>query len=322
MSKKTTADNKSNLVSWIFTKPAKFSLLLLLSFALITLLSVLWIAVVHGLNKFAVMEPMNMIGLFIIMAAAFVFSVFKLIKWLPKDNLDRRSFIAVNNGLSITCFIFTLPAILLTTSGAAFRTMIWLQFNSPALFMLVTAFLVLFFLYVVGLSVSNICSIYRRAAAMGVSGWKILLSFPFGFYLFWFPGYLLPEDGKPKPAIAIKSKWYSAFTDWVVGRPINTILTCALVLILMFPAYGGAPIWIVFLGLVFCVWLLIAGKKKFIKNIGGVFATFAASLNIALILLVIGIFGLAISRHDTRAVDAAPLIESEIKMTETSQTRH
>ena len=288
MAKKTTPltpvpVKKSILASWFFKQPAKF--------ALLSFCAMLGIMAAYSLIKAAfstlTYSVSTVTGLLVI---SIVFSICMLIKWLPNDNLDRRSFVAVDNGLTIIYFI----AIILSTIFIATNQQLlifyifWLQNYSVILFLVAATAIALIYLYVLGLMIANLYSTYRRALGMGVPKWKAILSLPFTFSLFWLPGYLLPDAPKTKQVIEIKSKWYSAFTNWVVAKPINAVLVFLATLVisaLLMDIY--TPCMMVVAALVFAVWVWIVGGAKLRKSIGGAFASFVMGLNIALVIAAI-----------------------------------
>ncbi|MBN1281538.1 MAG: hypothetical protein JW985_01045 [Alphaproteobacteria bacterium] len=282
MVQKTT---KSKLLSWLFSEPVRF--------AIISFLSALGVSFVYILAREIFYKDMVMssIPFLILIFSVIIINVALLIKRLPKDILDRRSFIAIDNGLSIIYFsIFIIMTLFIASSARdlVFYT-IWLQ-NYSMLFFLLTATLgSMIYLYIIGLMVSNIYVIFRRAVSMGVPKWKIILSMPFMFSMFWVSNYLLPEDKKTKSSIDIKTKWYSRFTDWVISKPINTMIVFLIVTILsglFFDTYSST-LTILF-ALVFGVWVWATGLNKFQKSIGGTFSTFVWIMNIAIILTFTG----------------------------------
>lgn len=284
--KTTTPKNQSRLLSWLFSAPARFAVL---SFASMMLVAILYamIASAFGANSQSVMYSTP---LFILMLAALIFSVCLMIKWLPKNNLDRRSFVAVDNGLTIIYFISFLVStlFLLTNTTRIMYWAMWLQYQSMFLLILVGIIAAIIYLYICGLMVSNMYATYKRAITMGVPRWKAILSFPFTFVMLWLPGYLLADETKGKPAIETKTKWYSAFTDWVVAKPINAILIFLFTLIfsaLFFDIWSAYLT--LFFAIMFGVWVWVAGAKTLRKNVGGAYATVSWIANIVLWLCLI-----------------------------------
>lgn len=286
MAKTTPTTKQNKLVSWFFNAPAKFALLSFGLMAGITLVYSFIISAIKGVGT-----PINPWPIAVLMLATIIFSIYKLIKWLPSDNLDRRSFVATSNGLT---FIY-LAAILSSTIFMLGRTeqiilyTMWLQYYSALWFFFVVTVASVIYLYVFGVLIANIYTIYRRAITMGVPKWKAILSLPFSIYAFLLPGYLLTEDKKTKSTITIKSKWYAKVTDWVIAKPINAILIFALILIgsACFMDIYTLALMALFI-IVFVTWVWVVGAPTFRKTIGGMFSTIIATLNIALVVFLIG----------------------------------
>lgn len=285
MVKKIINSLKAKLSSWLLKEPLKFALL---SFGLIFGISIVYV-LIRGL--FAGGFGISPLVFLLLVAAALIFSACKLVKWLPIEKLDRRSFVAVDNGLTLiyfALFIGFTTLIANSTQNLLFYS-IWLQSYSMFLFVVTALLGVLVYLYILGLLFTNIYATYKRALTMGIPKWKVILSLPFTFTMFWVAGYLLPEEKKTDQAIEIKSKWYARFTDWVVAKPINALI------VFLFPALfrglffdSGYTLLVVLFVAIFGVWILFTGVNKFRKSIGGVFSTVTAVLNIAIVVALIG----------------------------------
>ncbi|MDR0741805.1 MAG: hypothetical protein LBF28_03455 [Rickettsiales bacterium] len=277
------SDLKSKLLPRFFYEPAKFALL---SFGLMLGVVLICYLISGAIAKENAAIPFLLMG--ISAAATLIFTICKYIKWLPKENLDRRSFIAIDNGLTFVYFMFAAVAAILAARNPQ---NILSPSNSMFLLSGTTIIVSIICLYVFGLLIASVYATYRRALAMGVPKWKAILSVPFAINLLWFPGYLMADDPKAKPAVAIRAKWYSKLTDWVVAKPINAILLFLFTMsisALLFDPYSLSIK--LFLGAIFCIWLLIAGGRAFKKNIGGAYATAAAFLNIAFIIGFVVLF--------------------------------
>ncbi len=296
MAKKTTnTEKKTFLRTWFFDKPAKFALLAMATF--IGFAIVMWLlSMVMGVSNVAMTPTMNTTEVIYAilaclgLAGVFIFSVCKLVKWLPSDTLDRRSYVAVDNGLTFIYMLASIAytALLISYQSQIILTVYWLRSYSMALAFIFAILFVMSYLYFIGVMIANVYATYRRALAMGVPRWKALLTLPFMTSFFWFPGYLLPDESRAKPAIAIKTKWYSDLTNWIVARPINAVLVFVLTLALyglFFDVVTGAVLFIALALFGLLTW--IVGAKKLLKNIGGGFSTFLAALNIAVIITLI-----------------------------------
>jgi hypothetical protein len=312
MAQKKTNQTKSKLSSWFFREPAKFALL---SFALMTcalLVYMLIASLVASENATLPLWPP-----LIMMTAMLAFAAYKLVGWLPKDNLDRKSFVAIDSGQVFIYYVFLMLSSFSILGNMREITLsaMMLMFRSSFWFYVVTVIASIVSLYFFGLLIGNICAAYRRALAMGVPKFKALMAMPFASVMFWFPGYLLPDDSKAKPAVEIRAKWYSKLTDWIVAKPINALAVFALtlgssaLLIDSFKVYFS-----LLLGSVFLAWILIGGVKGFKKNIGGAYSTVAGALNVAIIMICV-CFAVLIS---SRPQPLHNMSDMEIRITEVS----
>lgn len=313
MAQKPTQKAKSKLLSWFFNEPAKFALM---SFGLMAGVVLIY-ALIAGLVTGGT-GTLNPLPIVILVTAALVFSICKYISWLPKDNLDRKSFVAIDNGLTFIYYISLLLSTIFIVSSAQ-KIMLyamWLQYYSMFWFFTVVIAASIIYMYVFGLLIGNMYATYRRALAMGVPRFKALLTVPFSTAMFWFPGYLLTDETRAKPVVEIKTKWYSKLTDWVVAKPLNAILLFLLTLAfsaLFFDLYTlGLTL---FFGAIFCVWVLITGTKTFKKNIGGAYSTVAGALNIAFIIICIS----AAAFYSSNSQTAMEMQTQEIQVTEVTE---
>lgn len=292
--KKMSPIQKSQLKDWFVSKPIKFALLSLgLITGIIFFYFLLNMSVLH-INPYMVRGP-----IFATVGLALGFAIYKLIKWLPSETLDRRSFVAIDNGLTFIYYMAILFSAFLIMNGAQdlMYFSMWVRNFSLPVFILTIVLGSLVYLYVLGLMISNIYATYLRAREMGVSKWKAILSFPFGTTLLWLPGYILPESKKNKEVITIKSKWFNSLTSWIVSKPLNAILIYLITITFsaMFLDLFTTSITAMF-GLIFGLWIWATGVDKFRKSIGGAYSSFTASLNIAFIICFLVIIFLPINK--------------------------
>jgi hypothetical protein len=301
---------KSKLSNWLITAPVKFSLLSVALVAGVTLAYALITSIATGGRA-----PMPAWPLAIVAGGAMIFSIWKLTKWLRGENLDRKSFVAIHNGCSLICLAALLLSAILIAGGPqiAVRRAMWLQFYHPFWLIAIAVAASLACMYVLGIFIANIYAAYRRALAMNVPKCKALLTIPFTTDLLRMPGYLLPDESKAKPAVEIKTKWYSKFTGWVVKGPANAVLVFLLTLAVFCRDIYTAGITLFFIA-VFGAWLSIAGVKNFRKKIGGAYSATAAALNIAVAVLIILAIGLA-----ARNAGAPDAVYEEIQITEIAE---
>jgi hypothetical protein len=305
--KKIINKTSQKLSEWLFMAPFKFALL---SFC--TMVGfVLIFAIIAG--AFNMAAAISSAPVAILMIIGMIISIWMLIKWLPAGDLDRKSFIAVSNGqLLVYAAILALSIITVAIWGNKLvMYSAWLQYYSMTLFIILATAISLVYLYILGVIIANLYAIYWRARAMGVPKWKLILSIPFSFLLFWFPAYLIPDAKQSKTIVPIKSKWYEKLTSWIVAKNSNTIISliAMIVIITLFFDIYSFSLMILF-GIVFGVWALITGIDGLRKNIGNNFSTMAASVNIAMVIALAGLIIMATIAPRTAPVPtyAAPEI--------------
>ena len=226
--------------------------------------------------------------LVVLLALGFVWTIYYMIKKLPHDDMYRDDFIAITNGCSlITIFI---PLITLLVIGYDIRILqykfMWLYAYHPVFLWIIGIFAAILYLYVFGVTISNIYAKYKRATQLGMSKKMVIASMPFAFLLTWTPGYLI-ADGKHNSNLQIKSKWYAKFNKWVVARGANTLFTF-LMIVLLSNLFSGALSLLLTgaLLMVYALWNL-KYKTKFIKNINQNYAWVAVGINVAILIIVI-----------------------------------
>lgn len=283
MTTKKEIKHTNELSDWFFKKPLKFALesvgyitgILLFFFALNTLF-------------FNVSAAVIRLPMFITVGFTMIYMVCKLIKWLPKEPMDRHSFIGIDNGLTIIYYVtvvFSTVLLAKNYSNLIYITQ-WLTNYSVVLFVLGAMIGVLLYLYTLGLIISNIYVTYKRAMFMGVPKWKAILSFPFASTMIWLPGYILPEHKKVKKVLDSKVKWFSELTDWIISKQIHAVMMfgIAIVFSYLFLDMFSTGITIVF-GIIFGIWVSLVGKTHFVKSMGGMYTTLSAVINIILVTL-------------------------------------
>lgn len=276
------SENKSQcLMSWILWRPLKFALTLL------------------GLG-IAVMIPYEIVSatiggatamwtLGILSIAAIVFATYLLFHRLPHDNLDRYSFVALENAQAYVLALAVFVAMLAIMQAQSFLISLAMMGTAGnVIFVMLAAVMFVAYAYLVGLSLANVYAKFRRGRAMNIPTWKIICSIPFGFNLIWIPGYILPDEKAPKtPVIPIHASWYKKLTNWIVSRPSRTILAFAILTLFTGFMFGIQTIfWTCAAILLFAIWASGVGAKRFCKNIGGAYATVAVVLNIIMILAI------------------------------------
>lgn len=276
------SENKSQcLMSWILWRPLKFALTLLgLGIAVMIPYEIVS-ATIGGATALATLGILSI--------AAIVFATYLLFHRLPHDNLDRYSFVALENAQAYVLALAVFVAMLAIMQAQSFLISLAMMGTAGnVIFVLLAAVMFVAYAYLVGLSLANVYAKFRRGRAMNIPTWKIICSIPFGFNLIWIPGYILPDEKAPKtPVIPIHASWYKNLTNWIVSRPSRTILAFAILTLFTGFMFGIQTIfWTCTAILLFAIWVSGVGAKRFCKNIGGAYATVAVVLNIIMILAV------------------------------------
>lgn len=276
------SENKSQcLMSWILWRPLKFALTLLgLGIAVMIPYEIVS-ATIGGATALATLGILSI--------AAIVFATYLLFHRLPHDNLDRYSFVALENAQAYVLALAVFVAMLAIMQAQSFLISLAMMGTAGnVIFVLLAAVMFVAYAYLVGLSLANVYAKFRRGRAMNIPTWKIICSIPFGFNLIWIPGYILPDEKAPKtPVIPIHASWYKKLTNWIVSRPSRTILAFAILTLFTGFMFGIQTIfWTCAAILLFAIWVSGVGAKRFCKNIGGAYATVAVVLNIIMILAI------------------------------------
>lgn len=276
------SENKSQcLMSWILWRPLKFALTLLgLGIAVMIPYEIVS-ATIGGATALATLGILSIV--------AIVFATYLLFHRLPHDNLDRYSFVALENAQAYVLALAVFVAMLAIMQAQSFLISLAMMGTAGnVIFVLLAAVMFVAYAYLVGLSLANVYAKFRRGRAMNIPTWKIICSIPFGFNLIWIPGYILPDEKAPKtPVIPIHASWYKKLTNWIVSRPSRTILAFAILTLFTGFMFGIQTIfWTCAAILLFAIWVSVVGAKHFCKNIGGTYATVAVVLNIIMILAV------------------------------------
>ena len=276
------SENKSQcLMSWILWRPLKFALMLLGLGIVVMIPYEIVSATIGGATALATLGILSI--------AAFVYAIYSLFHRLPHDNLDRYSFVALENAQAYVLALAVFVAMLAIMQAQSFLISLAMMGTAGnVIFVLLAAVMFVAYAYLVGLSLANVYAKFRRGRAMNIPTWKIICSIPFGFNLIWIPGYILPDEKAPKtPVITIHAPWYTNLTNWIVSRPSRTILAFAILTLFTGFMFGIQTIfWTCAAILLFSIWVSTVGAKRFCKNIGGTYATVAVVLNIIMILAI------------------------------------
>jgi hypothetical protein len=137
-----------------------------------------------------------------------------------------------------------------------------------------------------GLYITNLYAKILRIQQFQIPLWKIILSIPFGFSALWIPGYLLSTKPEKNISLPIKHKWYSKLIKWTISDNINTISMFVFITALSGFFIGFEPMLLTFtLTLIFGIWTLKIGSKKFEYKIKNKYSTVAVIINIIFITI-------------------------------------
>ena len=263
-----------SLLTWLLWHPLKFALI---AFGLIVLIS----AVLNAMGVSTDGPIAFGVIIAVVIAAAITFW------YMPRGNMDRRGFIALNNAQTlIATTIFWASAIIIATYQAQITNkLLWMATMQSGMFFTIFVLVGVFYMYLFGVSLTNLYTKYQRCREMGISPWKIILSMPFGFGLLWTPGYLLDDGNKNNSSVTISARWYERLTNWIMSSPIYTTLVFALIVIYSgFFAGFNAALLTLASAVVFAIWLRIAGLSGFREAQNRTYAYVAIVVNIAIII--------------------------------------
>lgn len=263
-----------SLLTWLLWHPLKFALI---AFGLIVLIS----AVLNAMGVSTDGPIAFGVIIAVVIAAAITFW------YMPRGNMDRRGFIALNNAQTlIATTIFWASAIIIATYQAQITNkLLWMATMQSGMFFTIFVLVGVFYMYLFGVSLTNLYTKYQRCREMGISPWKIILSMPFGFGMLWTPGYLLDDGNKNNSSVTISARWYERLTNWIMSNPIYTTLAFALIVIYSgFFAGFNAALLTLASAVVFAIWLRIAGLSGFRGAQNRTYAYVAIVVNIAIII--------------------------------------
>ena len=272
-------DTTNKLTTWIFKQPIIFAATALI----VGLLVVFGYSVLTSLLNIETVKPL----LYILGAALVLTAYFVLIKKLPHNDMAHSDFVAITNAGNIIAISIPLITLLFIGSNQqALKTNIMrIYMFQPYLFWALLIFTAIAYLYLFGIGISGLYAKYKRALQIGISKWKIILSWPFGYMLTWIPGYLL-TDKKTKSSLTIKTKTYQKFNKWVLSSNANLIFIFLLLLFLNSVIAGLNALFLTTLLLIYYGLWILKHKSDFNKHIDKAYALSAVFINILLIILI------------------------------------
>lgn len=266
---KTSDNKKSILLNWLLWAPLKFTGL----FAALIIPLLLLMNFLFSIQLFDISYIISVIGILFISA----FSVYKIIHWTPKTPLDRKSFIMLNTAQNLISL--TLLVIIGFMSIYIYNLT---NFNMAIITSTIFGLLTIFFIANGILKIKGLC---RRGRAQNIPTWKLWMSMPLGISLFWYSGFLLPDNKKITPVLKTQVKAFDTLISWIIKKPINTIIA-----FLFSVTVGGIMManninaMIVFYIISLLLMLFLLGWKKLQNNLGKGYATVAVLLNFIAII--------------------------------------
>lgn len=299
--------NTSKLSTWLFWAPLRFAIS---TFFAVTLTGILYI-IISALIFSSTPIPQAPLGA--LTSLVILYCIYLTERKLPRNELDQASFVMIHNAQTIFGALLSMISsymIIRNINEIAFKLML-LENQSTLLFILTITLSTIFLLYIPGILITNFFAKFRRIQSFDIPTWKIICSIPFGFSALWIPGYILNTRSKPETHITTKITWYKKLTNLVLSNPTNTIITFIPVTLMSGFLFGlyGILLALIF-SLIFGIWMMQIGQKKFIKNIGGLYASISVIINIVLIMLTICMF----------IFTPTPTQNIQINISETQQT--
>ncbi|MCL2538642.1 MAG: hypothetical protein FWF34_03145 [Alphaproteobacteria bacterium] len=279
------------LSTWLLRAPIKFSLLfvgLMVTFIVaVTIIASMFAGAPDAVPTFL---ELIISGVMLVIPA---YAFYKLVRWSPANPMDRRSFVALSIIVTAASLLFTLCIAGMGWLGIVPQFwMVYLMYMSPWLFFAGLLIFALAMMYLLGLYVAaRYVAAYWRARKMGMSKWKFILAFPFGWALLLYPFMFLPEEIKTSQVLSIKTNWLSRITEWTVAKTSNAvilliILPIAMIAILLpAAAIESTSISLIPIAIFFGLWA-IYGTKKMNKSMSGWFANMTVILNVLAIATV------------------------------------
>ncbi len=287
----------ATLSSWLLWSPLRFAII---SLGLMLGSTLLYSIIVHRIYD---TPPPSQTPIVILLTLSVAFAATLLIRRLPCDKMDRDKFISIHNAqtfiLSITLIISSI--ILFMNLDKFMLQLLWLETHASLSFLILAVIAAIFYMYLLGLLISNIYAKYLRARDMNIPAWKTVCSMPFGFSMLWSAGYLMNTKTTPKKAKS--DNWYSRLTNWILEKQSNTVLAFICITLLSGFFFGFRSILLTFaLALIYGIWALQVGTKTLSKNISHKYTNTAIIINIILLILIIVFNAIIPSPQDVQVV--------------------
>lgn len=265
--------NKTTLKYWLFNAPMFFAIWAFITTLAFIVLANMLLPQTH--------TSIAITGLAITLALAVI--MIQTIRRIPIKKIDRTGFVTLTNIQTIFSSIF-LVAISLFMIATQSLSMTFSTIKLIGLF--ITATLLTFSVfYIIGLATTGIWARFLRARTMNIPTWKIICSYPFAFDMLWMPGYFIPNKKDKNPTITTEKKWIAKLTAWTMASAKNAAILLTILFIVpgLFNSMSALLLTLCTL-MLFAIWIMRIGAKKFEKNIGGIYATTAVIINIAILV--------------------------------------
>ena len=269
-----------SILKWLLWHPFKFAVIAFLLIMLTTI--ILNLAIPNVDNNW----PITM-AILISMACAAALTFWAM----PRGNMDRRGFVALNNAqIFLTTTLFWIAAFLIAyayQNQMVAKLALYGSIN-PNVFFSLIIFVGLFFMYLCGICLTNLYAKYQRCREMGLAPWQIILTIPFGLGLLWIPGYLMDDKNKSNSSVSVHTKWYSKLTDWIIATP--THVTASFVLITIYSGFFfGFRMTMLTMcsAIIFALWYRFAGLSAFRQHFKKTYTYVAIAVNILILIGVI-----------------------------------
>ncbi|MBQ8255963.1 MAG: hypothetical protein IJY99_03305 [Alphaproteobacteria bacterium] len=272
------------LSTWLLWSPLKFAGISFLGLFITTFLYT-WIT--GGILKLQAPSTTLLAVLLTLVISTCIYFMFKRI---PKFKMDQRSFISIINAQTIIAAVaFSISAYFIFKNAQQIMLYLVIMEAQKSIAMILIGMLAaIVCLYMIGMLLCGVYAKYLRARELGIPGWKIILSMPFGLSALWTPGYIFKEDNAKKTSLQIKCKWYNRVQDWILSSKTNTIATFVFITLasILFMGLNSALLTFI-LALIFGIWALQVGTSNFLKNIGKSYSNTIIATNIVLVALLI-----------------------------------
>ncbi|MDW2995250.1 MAG: hypothetical protein R8N24_04500 [Alphaproteobacteria bacterium] len=269
----------SSMSKWTFSAPFKFSIL---SFLLIMIATALKGALFDKIFSIQISTILYS-GLLTVVG---IIGIVYLIKKLPHKKLNRRSFVSlhiIQTLILSVCFY----AFISYSQNIIFKIAL-LGTNSLTLFLITMTVIGILLLYLMGIFISNLYAKFCRIQHFKIPTWKIILSCPFGFTGLWSVGFLSNTNDRHDASVECKCTYYNRAIDWVMAKPTNTIAAFIFITLVSGLFFGPLSVLRTFIfALIYGIWVLQVGAKKFNTDIAGKYSTMTIIANLAIVLTFI-----------------------------------